>query len=361
MERTLLAGRLLEGTSLAEGFIMVEGGVVVDSGRGPPPGEGYDRKIEGVVVPGLLDAHTHLGDHGARGDLPQTLPEAMFPGGSKHMYLDGSPRDDLVRSYGSALEEVSRSASVVLDFREGGLEGISIAREASVGTKTGLCLLGRPHGDDTAEEVLDHCDGIGAPSLACDLEHLRGLTNDAGKLLSVHASESFREDISVIADPGPDLVIHMVKGTAEDWKELSSRDVPICVCPRSNGSFSIDVPIEGMRSAGCRLLLGTDNAMSSMQDMFREMEAAWVLLRRSGYGGSAAARAVLDMATGRTIEGTRLSSLVLGEDPWTGNGFPVKGHRARVMVLRDGGGRSWTDPASRIVRFSSAYDVLFIA
>jgi cytosine/adenosine deaminase-related metal-dependent hydrolase len=149
----------------------------------------------------------------------------------------------------------------------------------------------------------------------------------------------------------------MVSGTPEEWKALAKIDIPVCVCPRANAAFGIDVDLAGMVRSGLRIVLGTDNAMAVKQDMFREMEAAWTLLRKGGMGGSEASKRVFDMAIGRTLAGTRLGSILKTENGLTG-GWPASGDRITLIGLSDIDG-GMGSPIDRIVRFSGIENVLY--
>jgi cytosine/adenosine deaminase-related metal-dependent hydrolase len=179
-----------------------------------------------------------------------------------------------------------------------------------------------------------------------------------GAIYSVHASELYREDPGPLLDLDPDFAVHMVSGSEDDWKALARAGIPVCICPRANSAFGIRTPLYEMDRAGLRLVLGTDNALVAKQDMWREMEAAWTLLRRGGMGGTEASRRVFEMASGRTLEGTRIGA-ALGAPGWWAEGWPPVGGPAMLTVLRVPEGDGWMDaPYDHIVRFSGPEDVI---
>jgi cytosine/adenosine deaminase-related metal-dependent hydrolase len=356
MGTELLTGHILSSRGLKQGYVIVRDGSVIESGNGEPPSVGTPA-VNGLIVPGLLDMHTHLGDLGARGDLPSDLGSAVHPGGVKDRFLS-SEREVLVRSYRSAFDEISKGVSLVLDYRESGVQGISVAREAVSDPR--LKLLGRPYRDDDTARILRSCDGFGIPSLDSADRTVRDMARTMGKIYSVHASELYREDVSDLIDLDPDLVIHMIRANEDDWRELEKRRIPLCICPRANASFALEVPLRDMVLSGSKLVLGTDNALAVRQDMFREMEQTWLVLRKEGMGGSDASKRVLAMATGATLEETRLRYLLGLGIPSNDDEWPKRGIPANLFVLRVPEDGPWIDhPEDHVVRFSSRDDVIF--
>lgn len=357
MRSAVLKGHILKRDGLCEGYVTVLNGVISDVGSGEPPDVGIP-EIEGIIIPGLLNMHTHLGDCGARGPLPRDLASAVHPGGTKHRFLNESPEHALIGSYSQALSEASCGSSLVVDFREGGTEGVRIARKA-VGANRSIKVLGRPGPNDDIEALLDASDGLGIPSLdSADPTH-REIARSLNRPYSVHASELYREDVRRVLDLEPDLVVHMISSTEDDWRELSIRNIPICICPRANLAFGLRVPLSDMLRCGSRLVLGTDNSMAARQDMFREMEAAYLMLRSSSPSEDDA-RKVFLMASGEPLSETRLEGMMVDWTPWWNDGWPAIGDLAHLTVLKAPVIPYWIEhPFEHIVRFSSDADVLF--
>jgi hypothetical protein len=284
----------------------------------------------------------------------------VHPGGIKDRYFVGVPREAQVASYRDAVREIAPGTSLVIDYRERGLEGIRIAREALEGSNgPKVRVLGRPFCDDPVDEIARTSDGLGIPSLSVADRSHRDIVRRVGGLYSIHASELYHEDIGDVLEMEPDLIVHLVKGTEDDRREVARNGIPVCVCPRANAAFRIPVPLHGMVSDGLRIVLGTDNALAARQDMWREMEAAWLLLRNGGMGGSEAARTVFEMASGRTIAGTYLGGSVLGRSPWWEGDWPHIGEKARLSILRIPGGDWWMErPFDLLVRFTGKDDVI---
>lgn len=354
MEDTILTGDLLFPHGTERATIHISDGRIESVDLGEISRE--KDAISGLIVPGLIDMHTHVGDHGARGHLPADLKEVVFPGGIKHGYLEGSSAEDRVASIRSSLKELSPGVSRILDFREGGIDGIQLLKRAIDPGMPEVHAFGRAGPDDDLDDLLEMASGIGMPSLAPDLEGIRKTCNDHNKPFAIHVSELFREDISPVLELEPDLVIHMVSGSKDDWSDLTAAGISVAVCSRANSAFSIDVPLYEMVSSGLSIGLGTDNAISTKQDMFREMEQAWLLLRHGGMEGSAAAEKVFSMASGKDIGDLSLIPKITSQTMWWESGWPRKGDRADMFVIQYNGR---IDPFSKIVRFTGQKDIIW--
>ncbi|MDG6226158.1 MAG: amidohydrolase family protein [Candidatus Thermoplasmatota archaeon] len=357
MRSALLKGHILGNNGLYQGYVTIRKGVICDVGAGEPPSLDIP-EIEGIIIPGLMNMHTHLGDCGARGPLPYDLASAVHPGGAKHRFLINSPDRSLISSYSQALSEAKIGSSLVLDFREGGAKGVDIAKKA-MGPDRCVRVLGRPGANEDIETLLEASDGLGIPSLdSADPDHRR-IARSLNRPYTVHASELYREDVVRVLELDPDLVIHMISSTEDDWNELSSKNTPICICPRANSAFGLRVPISAMIECGSRIVLGTDNSMAVRQDMFREMEAAYLLLRNQAPSPDNA-RKVFSMASGEPLSGTKLGDMLIDWTPWWSDGWPAIGDNGHLAVLKAPSDPYWMEnPFEHVVRFSSQRDVLF--
>lgn len=358
--RYLIRGDILFPEGTVEGSITIVDGAIanVSLEELEDPMEGFTL-VEGLIAPGLIDMHSHLGDYDARGDLPVSLKDAFFPGGSKHRFLERLDEGSLIGSIRGAIEEVSPGVDTVIDFREGGARGMKALLAASRGSSTRVLGFGRPAPDEGIGPLIDLAQGLGMPSLESCSEDLRHAARERGIPFSLHASELYREDVEAILDLDPELVVHMVSGTRNDWRALSDADLPIVVCPRASLAFGLHMDLKGMLDEGSALVLGTDNAMTVRQDMFREMECAWSLFHRAGISGTDASKLVLDMATGRTLIGTRFKSMVEGFGDWGSSEWLLRGKRASLSVLKGPRKGCRSDPWSWVVRFSGQDKVLW--
>ncbi len=361
MDDLLLSGDILYPEGLREGWIYIKEGAIHTVSEGEKPElDGDCRHVEGIIIPGFIDLHTHMGDHLARGAVPPTLEEAVFPGGYKDRKLEQATYEEIVGSISNSIMELRPGVTEALDFREGGKEGMNALREASMKYDMHVIGLGRAARGEDVSEILELSDGLGIPSVTDDLDDIRDLARKDGKIFAVHASEAFRDDIDLITDLEPDLVIHMIKGTRDDWRSLSDESIPVAVCPRSNLSFGLDVPLAEMLEEGLRIGLGTDNSMTCVQDIFSEMECAWNLLHRGNDRGSNPAREVFEMAVGSYIGGSHLKDLISPATRWWERGWPDPGNAPLLSVVRRPEDDRWRkDPFSHIVRCTGQEDLLF--
>lgn len=240
-----------------------------------------------LVLPGFVNAHTHIGDSFAypapKGGLEETVAP---PVGYKHRMLRIVPRDRKVIAMRSAAALMFRSGTTTfIDFREEGLGGIEALREAleSESSVPGAVVLGRPASHETSEEelsaILQNSDGIGMSAVRdwplAVLERCSRAAKSRGKTFAIHASEAVREDIDAVLGLRPDFLVHMASATDDDLRACANARVPVVVCPRSNQFFGIELDMPRMLRAGLELGLGTDNGMISKPDMFEEMKAAY--------------------------------------------------------------------------------------
>ena len=121
----------------------------------------------------------------------------------------------------------------------------------------------------------------------------------AGGLVAFHAGERDAGDVDDALDCRPDFVVHMTHATQKQLRRCVDEAIPIAVCPRSNWRLGVagdgaHPPIARMLELGCRVLLGTDNAMFVSPDMGGELAFASLVygvepaaLLRAGIDGAA--------------------------------------------------------------------------
>jgi len=98
----------------------------------------------------------------------------------------------------------------------------------------------------------------------------------------MHCSEFEREPIEEVLSLGVHHLVHMIEATHDDLLACAIEDVPIVVCPRSNMFFGKIPDIPKMLDIEVKTCLGTDNAMLSSPNMFREMEVAYRCAKMKG-------------------------------------------------------------------------------
>ncbi|AIZ56509.1 5-methylthioadenosine/S-adenosylhomocysteine deaminase [Candidatus Methanoplasma termitum] len=282
----VLGSSVLTEDGIIDGYVCIEEGVVASIEEGVPP----QRPVAaGLVVPPLVNAHTHCADAGLK--IPQglTIEELVTPpNGLKHMYLRALGENDLIKNM-TGYAETSRSNGIgtFIDFREGGEKGCIALRKAC----PEAVILGRPlskeYDQKEVSRILKVADGIGLSSIS-DVDHayiekVADQTREQRKIFSIHASERVREDIDFILSLDPAFVVHMVEATDSDLLKCAEAEVPIVVCVRSNRYFKKTPPLKRMSECGVDIAMGTDNAMLCSPDMRAEANAfKEVLLSQGG-------------------------------------------------------------------------------
>jgi cytosine/adenosine deaminase-related metal-dependent hydrolase len=97
-----------------------------------------------------------------------------------------------------------------------------------------------------------------------------------GKMIAFHAGERDAEDVDAALASEPDFIVHATHATRKQLRECAEKEIPIVVCPRSNWLLGVSSsakypPLRKMGELGCRIYLGTDNAMFVAPDLLQEM------------------------------------------------------------------------------------------
>jgi cytosine/adenosine deaminase-related metal-dependent hydrolase len=229
------------------------------------------------------------------------------PDGIKHRILRETPREDLIKSMKDSLQEMIQTGTTTfVDFREGGVEGVEILREALEDTPVRALILGRQDSfqDENADkskivadtqEILKISQGIGLSGFGeVKNETARHIAREClkkGKIPAIHVAENEKvqqqslelagkTEVERALEAGFKLLVHLTSATTSDLKKVSEEEVSVICCPRANGALSTGIPpIKEMWDLGINLLLGTDNVMINSPDMFREMEYALKVTR----------------------------------------------------------------------------------
>ena len=311
---SIVAGK--EMRLIQNGYISISGNRIEDYGERKPgrPNENQER-IDGrhmIVMPGLLDCHTHIGDSVAKDvGVDMTVDDLMKPpNGLKHKILESTPSSDLIAAMRDTMQEMIRYGTMVFaDFREGGREGVEYLRTAAQGLHVRPVILGRfakpkfseaelksntkklsPTDIDEARRTLTIADGFSASSVN-DLtdpafEQLRELTQEMQKMRAIHVSETTSsvevsmnrtgrsEESRVVKHFSPNFIVHMTNPTTnEDIDLLARNNVPVVCCPRANCRLADGYPpIMNLYRRGIKIALGTDNMIVNPPDIFEEME-----------------------------------------------------------------------------------------
>ncbi len=265
-------------------------GIIVDISKGKKEAD-YYLSSSCVIIPGFINAHMHLGDAFLKDHTyGLSLEEAVGPDGVKHSKMKTSNPEEKSESIRNSLELLIQNGyTSFVDFREEGIKGINLLRNEL--KKYPICgiILGRQTEENTFEEVVKSCDGLGIRDVfALNQEDYTTLsklkTNDPSILMGIHVSESEevinesvskfdKRDIAIVAENTIfDFVVHANYSEEKELKLLSQQNINIVCCPVSSLYFGLKFPpLELIYRNNILFGLGTDNVLSCNPDPFRLM------------------------------------------------------------------------------------------
>ena len=220
----------------------------------------------GIIIPLFRNCHTHLGDTLARKEMPHnlSLSELVGPNGWKHKWL--AKNDQRTSAIAGVKEIINSGTGLVMDFREGGKEGLDVFDDIEYPGK--LILLGRPLNN---EKLPGSNAGISSLIDVKNATEIAAAARSNNGLVGIHHSENEREEIQPLLDLKPDFAVHMCHATESDLKKIKANDISIVVCPRSNRYFGNKPPLEKMIELGIDIGFGTDNGMLCTVNMMDEI------------------------------------------------------------------------------------------
>jgi cytosine/adenosine deaminase-related metal-dependent hydrolase len=266
-----------------------------------------------VVIPGLYNSHTHMGDSALPdGATGLTLEQGFFrPHGYKYRELAKLTRETHLPHLEAHLRYMARTGTVAhLDFREQGPHGAELLRAASDSTGVPSIILGQFNESPFTEaelranspattlpeshraelaRILSLADGF-SESTMNDLTdaawaEIRQLTAATGKLRAIHCLENAGYRDLSLATTGrgdlaraielydPHLIVHLTVATAEEIALLVRVKKTGVLNPRANANLGLPLPpIAALLRAGANLLLGTDNGMLNSPNLLAELD-----------------------------------------------------------------------------------------
>jgi 5-methylthioadenosine/S-adenosylhomocysteine deaminase len=315
----------MDGPPIADGAVQIADGRIVSVG--PAGGREDARHPDAVILPGLVNAHTHL-EYAAMGGFGDGLP--FTPWIADHIRRKDTQSDDdlLAQARAGAAACLAGGVTTVADCCYAGtvaeaageaglraivyLEGFSVWEGLEARIEVALDAL--PVSELVSAGVSPH-----APFTVThdDYAMLIGLARRRGLPVATHLLESTRETdhLDAFADVlGPDTVaVHAVLVNDADIALLAGLDVPVAHCPRSNALLGCGIaPLTELLEAGIRVGLGTDSPSSAIDfDMWAEMRSAIMLQRaRSGRADALSAQTALELATTRSAAAIGLGEVV---------------------------------------------------
>ena len=335
---SFLLGRDLD--YVERGYIEIEGGKISSTSAGSYRGSGKKLDAKGfIVIPGFINAHTHIADSiGKDIAAGQRLDARVHPVfGAKSKILQKSLPEHLktfIRN--SAILMIKKGIVAFADFREDGLEGIRLLRDAVNGLPIKCITLGRinyyssptgtaglpPERREQAKQVVELADGFGISganeNTDATLAQYRRLAGK--KLVAIHAAESKEtvkfakehtgrsEVYRIMERLKPDFVVHMTNATENEMSFVAKSGTGVVICPRANGVLGAGIPkVAQMLRQGCLVAIGTDNVMLNSPDILRELDYIWKVSRATE-GEMLKAQEVLKMSTINAAQILRLNT-----------------------------------------------------
>jgi 5-methylthioadenosine/S-adenosylhomocysteine deaminase len=378
---------------ISPGAVAVDAGAIVAVGT-PEAIRGAFRPREildaggGIVLPGLVNTHTHAPMvlyRGLADDLPlqQWLEEYIFPAEAQTV----SPEFVRVGTRLAALEMIQSGTTTYADMYYFEADIARATREAGVRAVLGQTIIQFPVADAAtpseglarAERFIQEFrdDDLIVPAVAphamysldgASLVAARALADQYDVPVMIHLAETESEVsaaraahgmtptafLESIGFWGPRTVAaHAVWLASDDIATLAGRGVAISHNPESNMKLASGIaPIPAFLAAGITVGLGTDGAASNNDlDMFEAMRQA-ALLQKVATGDPSVMPAPLVLAMA-TIGGAR--ALGLGH----AIGSIEPGKRADLIVVSTNRARQTPmyDPVSQIVYASRGDDV----
>lgn len=300
---TISNGLILKGQDLipSRENIVVDDGKIIEISKEAKEGKIID--VDGAIVcPSFINGHIHIGDSIIKDEgYGLSLSEMVKPpNGVKHIALANASDDELKEAMKKSMMEMIDSGTThFIDYREGGIKGVKLLKEASKDLPIKPIILGRDdsfYGDDpdlgkvkkAIQKLLKVADGI-APSgfgeITSEVANL--ITQECskqGKISSIHVAESESNQIESLNNDkltevakgvknNFNQLVHLTNPKADDLDQVSKSAQNVVVCPRANATLNVGVaPLVKMLDLNIKPLLGTDNVMLNSPNMLRELE-----------------------------------------------------------------------------------------
>ncbi|MGR6969403.1 amidohydrolase [Streptomyces cynarae] len=355
------------GTVVREGAVAVHDGEIVAVG---PAGElraryAAEEEIDAggcLVLPGLVNAHTHLAMTLLRGSADDVTLQGFLERVLRREAELLSPEHVAAGVRAAVAESVRAGVTSALDMYWFHEAAERVALEAGWRLLAGPTFMdvadspdGRAYGERMEWARRDLAARTGerpgfrpvvfahsAYTLSADqLTGIAALAREFGALLHLHAAENATEVATVEARHGrrpvelldslgvlgPDVLLaHAVDLTGPEIAALARTGTAVAHCPVSNLKLGCGIaPVPRLLDAGVTVGLGTDGAVSSNTlDVFDAMRQAALVHKASGDPTAVGAEQAVRMAT---IDGAR--ALGLGDRL----GSLEAGKRADLIVL----------------------------
>jgi 5-methylthioadenosine/S-adenosylhomocysteine deaminase len=382
----------IEGAPIEDGAVAVEAGRIAAVGTAAELGEGR-RYRDAAIVPGFVDAHSHLeyAVYGGFGDglgdfaewISLHVQRKARIGWDEYVAIARLGAAECLASGITTVGDCSYSGASARACAELGLRATvylevfgsdvpaALERFAQVHDRVEDDLSDRvrpgisPHAPYSVSlELYEACAELGlplathlseSPSEVVYLETGGGAWGAYGDLL---VSPPGTTGTRLLADHGllgPNVVAaHCVAVDDEEISLLASTGTGVAHCPRSNGALGCGIaPLAELRAAGAHVGVGTDSPASAPSfDFFEELRAVLLAAR-----GRARRPDVLTAA--ETLELATLGgATALGLDREVGSLVPGKRADLAVVSLSGSAYLPWEDSATAVVLGGSPDRVL---
>jgi cytosine/adenosine deaminase-related metal-dependent hydrolase len=304
-----------------DGYIVIEDSRIQEVSRGEfPKADKVIERKDCVVIPGFINAHTHIGDSVFKeSGLGKNLNELFKPpNGLKHKLLKNTSGTTIRNGIENTLSEMLQSGIVVFaDFREEALAGVKILHGTLDNKLIKGCIFGRLDFSFSNESL--EKNNIGYPedillSSNAMKDFINGIVptspNDVTdealrQLSSINEKNNWLRITHVAEDPNSieiskrrtglteverainyfkaDSLVHGIYLNEQDLDMIADENIPITCCPKANALLGLDLPlIPDMIKKEILVSLGTDNVMLNPPDMFKEMSFALTIYRSKG-------------------------------------------------------------------------------
>ena len=300
---TFTDGIILRGLNLepVKANVTVDDGIITDISKDTKEGKLIDAD-GAIIVPSFFNGHTHIGDSIIKDEgYGMSLGEMVKPpNGVKHRALASAKDRDIIESMKSSMMDMLESGIThFIDYREGGIKGVKLLKEASKDIPIKPIILGRDdsfYGDDPdlakvksqIRKLLKIADGIAPSGFGEITDEVANLIVEeckkAGKISSIHVAESESTQIESLERFGKteiergvqsnfNQLVHCTNAKNNDLKLIKNSNADVVVCPRANATLNVGIaPLNEMLDSAIKPILGTDNLMLNSPDMFRELE-----------------------------------------------------------------------------------------
>ncbi len=373
----------IEGPPIEGGAVAIEGGRIAAVGTADELGEGT-RYEDAVIVPGFVNAHSHLeysvyaGFGDGLGDFAEWITlhiqRKARIGWEEYVDIARIGAGECLTSGVTTVGDCSYSGATAVACAELGLRatvylevfgsdpGRALEHFAEIRDRAGDAFSDRvrpgvsPHAPYSVSlELYRACAELGLPIAT----HISESQSEVDYLLRGEGAWGGYKDLLV--DPpgatgarllaedgllGPHVVAaHCVVLDDEEIDLLASTQTGVAHCPRSNGALGCGVaPLAELRAAGARVGVGTDSPASAPSfDFFEELRSVVLNAR-------ARARRPDVLSAAEALElGTLGSARALGLDAEIGSLVPGKRADLAVVSLAGSLYLPWEDPAGAVV------------